>query len=297
MSAALLDPQVVAKLGTLQLRVRQVVEGVLTGLHKSPHHGQSIEFAEHKEYAPGDEVKLIDWKAYGKFDKYYVKRFETETNLRAYVVVDCSGSMGYGAPLSKLDYAKVLGASIAYVLTRQQDAAGLLLCGGGAPAAMTFLPPRASAAHLTAVVSALEAARGDGPADLGAALDFLAEKARRRAAIFVLSDLFDESGRALAALRRLRRRRNEVAVFHTLDKDELEFPFDDPMRFLGMEDDRQLEANARDIRDSYLEEIARFQADTRRALGEADVAYELARTDEPLDRALVRFLARREAGA
>src|SRR5512139_2423287 len=169
----LLDPAVLAKLGTLRLRVRAVTEGILTGLHKSPHHGQSIEFAEHKEYAPGDEIRHIDWKAYGKFDKYYVKRFEQETNLRAYLVVDASGSMGYrGAPeaLSKLEYASALAASLGYLLVRQQDAVGLLVVQGQVAGA---IPPRAAASHLGPVVEALEAARAEGETRLGAAVDWV----------------------------------------------------------------------------------------------------------------------------
>src|SRR5512133_4052527 len=144
----LLDPAVLAKLGGLKLRVRAITEGVLTGLHRSPHHGQSVEFAEHKEYSPGDDIRRIDWKAYGKFDKFYVKRFEQETNLRAYLVVDASGSMGYrGKPeaLSKLEVASALAASLAYLLFRQQDAAGLVLVGDQVKVA---IPPRASASHL-----------------------------------------------------------------------------------------------------------------------------------------------------
>src|SRR6266540_6689296 len=154
----LLDPEILARLATLKLRVRAITEGVLTGLHKSPHHGQSVEFAEHKEYAPGDDVRRIDWKAYGKFDKYYVKHFEQETNLRAWLVVDASGSMGYrGRPdaLSKLEVASALAASLAYLLFRQQDAAGLVLVGDEVRGA---IPPRASASHLAPLVEALEAA-------------------------------------------------------------------------------------------------------------------------------------------
>ena len=292
MTSSLLDPAVIARLGTLQLRARTVVQGVLTGLHKSPHHGQSVEFAEHKEYAPGDEVKLIDWKAYGKFDRYYIKRFDVETNLSAYIVLDCTGSMGYGETITKLNYAKVMAASLAFLLARQQDAVGLILAGTGTAATQPFLPARASPLHLSSALAALEAARAAGPGDLAASLDFLAEKARRRTSIFVLSDLL-ESEAALPALKRLRSRRNDVALFHILDKDELTFPFDDPSRFLSMEDDRAVEVNPRTVRQSYLEEMNRFLDSTRRTLGEADVDYELARTDEPLDLALVRFFSRR----
>jgi uncharacterized protein (DUF58 family) len=293
----LLDPAVLAKLGTLRLRVRAVTEGVLTGLHRSPHHGQSIEFAEHKEYAPGDEIRHIDWKAYGKFDKYYVKRFEHETNLRAYLVVDASGSMGYRGrleALTKLEYASALAASLAYLLVRQQDAAGLLVVQGEVRGA---IPPRASASHLGPVVEALEAARAEGETQLGAAVDWVIERAPRRASVLVFSDLMDRDERIVKRLAQLRRRKHDVTLFHVLDPAELEFPFDDPTLFLSMEDGRQVEAHGRDVRKGYLEVLGRWLEDTRRTAAESDVDYVLARTDRPLDQVIVPFLARREKSA
>ncbi|WP_242335544.1 DUF58 domain-containing protein [Anaeromyxobacter sp. SG66] len=293
----LLDPAVLAKLGTLKLRVRAVTEGVLSGLHKSPHHGQSVEFAEHKEYAPGDEIRHIDWKAYGKFDKYYVKRFEQETNLRAYLVVDASGSMGYrGDPdrLSKLEYASALAASLGYLLVRQQDAAGLVLVQGHVAGA---IPPRASASHLTPVVEALEAARPQGVTRLDAAVDWIIENAPRRSSVVVFSDLFDPDERIVKKLAQLGRRKHEVTIFHVLDPAELEFPFDDPTLFLSMEDARQVEAHGRDVRKGYLEVLGRWLEETKRTAAEADVDYALCRTDRPLDEVLVPFLARRERSA
>lgn len=293
----LLDPKLLAKLGTTQLRARAVVEGVLSGLHRSPHQGQSVEFAEHKEYAPGDELRHIDWKAYGKVDRYYVKQFEHETNLRAFLVVDASGSMNYRGPegiLSKLEYAAVLAASLSYLLVRQQDAVGLVIAKGRQ---IRYLPPRAAMGHFPAILHHLEDLRGEGTTDLAAAADQVAEKARRRAAIFVLSDLFDFSPGALKRLTDLRRMKNEVSVFHLLDPWELEFPFEDSTRFLDMEGEGELEVDPRAIRDSYLEEIGALCDRSRRACRDADVEYELVRTDAPLDRLLLRFLARRERGA
>jgi uncharacterized protein (DUF58 family) len=293
----LLDPAVLAKLGTLRLRVRAVTEGVLTGLHRSPHHGQSVEFAEHKEYAPGDEIRHIDWKAYGKFDKYYVKRYEHETNLRAYLVVDASGSMGYrGTPgaLSKLEYASALAASLGYLLVRQQDAAGLLVVQGTITGA---IPPRASASHLGPVVEALEHATAAGETRLGAAVDWILEHAPRRSSVVIFSDLFDPEEKILRRIAQLRRRKHDVTIFHVLDPAELEFPFDDPTLFLSMEDGRQVEAHGRDVKKGYLELVGRWLEETRRTAAEADVEHVLARTDRPLDEVLVPFLARREKGA
>ncbi len=294
---ALLDPLVLAKLGNLKLRVRAITEGILTGLHKSPHHGQSIEFAEHKEYAPGDEVRLIDWKAYGKFDKYYVKKFEQETNLRAYLIVDSSGSMGYrGDPgrMSKLEYASALAASLAYLLVRQQDAAGLVLVSGQVRSA---LPPRATAGHLTPLVDALEKCRAEGPTDLGAAVDWVIEHAPRRSSVLVFSDLMDREEKVLKRLGHLGLRKHEVTLFHVLDPAEIEFPFEDPTLFLSMEDDRQVEANGRDMRKGYLDLFRRWLDEVRRSAFESDVDYGLCRTDTPLDKVLLPFLARRERTA
>ncbi len=289
----LLDPKALAKLATVKLRARAVVEGVLSGLHKSPHQGQSVEFAEHKEYAPGDEIRHIDWKAYGKFDKYYVKRYEHETNLRAFIAVDASASMGYrSGDLSKLDVACALAASISYLLVRQQDAVGLLILRGGRA---EYLPPRASAGHLQTILGALEGLKPEGTTRLAEAATVLSEKARRRSAIFVLSDLFDEDPGALRRLLQVRLAKNDLSVFHVLDPAEVEFPFEDNTLFLSMEDQRSQQANPREIRDSYLEEMGAFLAASKRTCAEMDCDYQSVRTDEPLDRLLLRYLARRES--
>jgi uncharacterized protein (DUF58 family) len=292
-----LDPAVLAKLGNLKLRVRAIAEGVLTGLHRSPQHGQSVEFAEHKEYAPGDEIRHIDWKAYGKFDRYYVKRFEQETNLRAYLVVDASGSMGYrGRPdaLTKLEVASALAATLGYLLFRQQDAAGLVLVGDAVKSA---IPPRATPSHLAPLLEALEGVAPAGPTRLAAAVDWIIERAPRRSSILVFSDLMDPEDGILRRLAQLRRRHHDVTIFHVLDRAELEFPFEDPTLFLSMEDARQIEAHPRDVRKGYLEVVARWLAEVKRTAAEADLDYQLCRTDRPLDEVLLPFLARRERSA
>ncbi|MFN7131974.1 MAG: DUF58 domain-containing protein [Myxococcales bacterium] len=291
----LLDPKALARLATVKLRARAVVEGVLSGLHKSPHQGQSVEFAEHKEYAPGDEIRHIDWKAYGKFDKYYVKRYEHETNLRAYIAVDASASMNYrSGPLSKLDVACALAASIAYLLVKQQDAVGLMVLKSKG---VEYVPPRASAHHLQTVLDALEGLQGEGPTNLAAAADLLAEKAQRRSAVFLLSDLFDENPGSLKRLLQLRLRKNELSVFQILDPAELEFPFEDNTLFQSMEDERSIQANPREIKESYLEELQGFLAQSKRACAEMDCDFDTVRTDEALDRVLLRYLSRRDGSA
>jgi uncharacterized protein (DUF58 family) len=294
---SLLDPALLARLQGLKLRARAVAEGVLTGLHRSPHHGQSIEFAEHKEYAPGDEVRHVDWKALAKTDKVYVKRYEQETNLRAWLLVDASGSMGWkgpAAPLAKIEYASALAAGLAYLLVRQQDAAGLVAVSDRVVRAVA---PRAAASHLSAIVETLEALRPAGPTRLAAAVDHLVEHAPRRSQVVVLSDLMDREGEVVRLLGRLRRRKHEVAIFHVLDPAELEFPWEEPTLFLSVEDERQLEAHGNEVRRGYLEVLGRWLADVRRQAAEADLDYALCRTDRPLDEVLVPFLARRERRA
>jgi uncharacterized protein (DUF58 family) len=287
----LLDSQTLARLQGVKLRARAVMEGVLSGLHKSPHQGQSVEFAEHKEYAPGDELRHLDWKAYGKFDKYYIKRFEHETNLRSVMVVDASASMGYrSGALSKLEVATTLAGALCYLLVRQQDAAGLALMTNGR---FQDVPPRASAGHLNVLLDTLEHAQPNGGTNLLSAADHLAEVLPRRSSVVVLSDFLDENQDSLKRILALRQRKNDVAVFHLVDPAELTFPFDDPTLFLDMEGEGRIEVNPREIKESYLEEFGAFLANVKAACAEADVDYELVRTDERLDEVLLRFLAKR----
>ncbi len=299
-----LDPVALSKVGTFPLRARTIVEGALTGLHRSPHHGSSVEFAEHKEYSPGDEIKHIDWKAYGKFDRYYVKRFEEETELSAYLLLDRSGSMTYkGDGLAKLEYAAYLVAALAYLLIRQQDRVGLYAFGGGE--APVYVPPRARSTHLHDLYGQLErvvdgaAARAPsgaagGPTALAAALDRVAETARRkRSLVIVVSDMFDASPEVPMLLRRLRAQRHDVTVFQTLDRHELELPFEGMTMFESLEDDRKILADPRAVRDEYLQELGAFLARTRRACADGDVEHHLVPTDQPLEQTLLGFLTAR----
>jgi len=304
-----LDPAILARLGPLQVRARKVVEGVLAGLHRSPQHGQSVEFAEHKEYAPGDEIKHIDWRAYAKSDRYTVKRYEMESNLRAVIVVDGSGSMGFGrGALKKLDYANICAGALSVLLSRQGDQVALMVAGSPEPrgeklpaGVRSFHPFGASSGHTQELLRQLDETRAEGSTQLASALDFAAEKAGRRAMFVVISDFFDAAGDekgSLSALARLRSRRHDVLAIQTLDREELDFPFDDPTRFLGMEDGEiEIDAQPRQIRDSYLEELARFLAKVKRELGRADIEYALFPTDQPPDRALLSLLRKRERAA
>jgi uncharacterized protein (DUF58 family) len=289
-----LDPVALSRLGTLTLKARTVVEGALSGLHRSPHHGSSVEFAEHKEYSPGDEIRHIDWKAYGKFDRYYVKRFEEETELTAYLVLDRSGSMSYtGDGLSKLEYAAYLAAALAYVLNRQSDRVALYAFGGEE----LYVPPRARSNHLHDVLAAIERVvdgGGRGETHIAAALEKVIELARRRRSLVVLiSDLFDPSPEVPNLLRRLRVQRHDVTVVQLLDRHELELPFEGITLFESLEDDRRLLADPRAVRSAYLKELGAFLERTRRALAEGDVEHMLVPTAQPLEKTLLDFLTAR----
>lgn len=287
-----LSAETLARLSGVRLRARAVVEGVLSGLHKSPHQGQSVEFSEHKEYAPGDELRHLDWKAYGKFDRHYIKRFEHETHLKAYLVVDGSASMGFrSGALSKLEAAATLAGALAYLLVRQQDAAGLSWIAEGQT---RHTPPRAAASHLRVIWSELEAAKAKGGTDLGRAAEHLAEVVSHRSWVAVFTDLLDEREGALDQLLQLRRRGSDLTVFHLIDRAELTLPFDDPTLFLSVEDDRKVEVNPVEIRESYLEELGAFLESARARCTEANVDYQRVVTDEPLDQVLLRYLAGRQ---
>jgi len=284
----LLDPVALSRLKNLELRARSVVEGALSGLHRSPHHGSSVEFAEHKEYAAGDEIKHIDWKAYGKFDKYYVKRFEQETELRAYLLLDSSASMGYrGRGISKLDYARILAASLAYLLLKQQDQVGMVAFG---EKLRGFLPPRARSGHLNDLLTALDGVTAEGRTDLPRALAYLSEVVQRRALVVLFSDLLGTDDQVRHLLRGLRARKHDVVVFHLLDKDELTLPFEGTTIFESMEDDQKLVADPGDVRKAYLAELDRFVEGYRAALREGDVEYHLVDTSTAPADVLVRFL-------
>jgi uncharacterized protein (DUF58 family) len=298
MPSQLLDPVALSRLSNLELRARSVVEGALAGMHKSPHHGSSVEFAEHKEYAPGDEIKHIDWKAYGKFDKYYVKRYEDETELRAYLVLDTSASMAYqGRGISKLEYARTLAASMAYLLLRQQDQVGMVAFGDKLRG---YLPPRSRGGHLSDLLTALDGATAEGKTDLQRAIAYVSEVAQRRAMLVFFSDLLGTNERVRALLRGLRARKHDVVVFHTLDPDELTLPFEGTTVFESLEDPSQsLIADPGDIRKAYQRELDAFVEGYRTGLAEGDVEYHLVDTSRPPAEVLLQFLtgAYRSRGA
>jgi uncharacterized protein (DUF58 family) len=291
-----LDPVTLARLGSLPIKARVIVEGALSGLHRARLHGSSVEFAEHKEYSPGDEIRHIDWKAYGKLDRYYVKQFEQESQLTVYLVLDASGSMEFaGGGIRKLDYAALCLAAIAHLVIHQQDKVGLEIFGDRAIEAR--VPPRGRPRHLHDLLGVIDTVtegggRGDeSPAD---ALERVAELLRHRRALIVLaSDLFDSDDRTLAVLRRLRAQKHDVTVLHTLDPHEQTFPYDGLTLFQALESDQRMLANPAAIRSQYLERMTAFLGKQKAELSDGGVDYHLISTDQPLDTTLLNVLAAR----
>lgn len=276
----IVDHELLARLSHLSFRAQRLAEGVMTGLHKSPHRGASVEFAQHREYAPGDELKHIDWKAYAKSDRYQIKEYEDETNLRSFLLVDTSNSMQYGAGgESKIGRAALLAAALGYLLLRQGDAVGLLTFGDRLG---TYVPPRARPDHFWNLVHTLERTPVGGPTDISRALSHVAEVGGRRAVVFLFSDCLEFDLRFVSLCRQLRRRRHHVQVFHVLHKDEVEFPFEELTLFEGLETPETELADPRGMRAQYLAEMQGFCEDLRKRLLEGDVGYRrVLTTDDP----------------
>ena len=288
------DPATLAKYGRLALVARGLVEGFLTGAHKSPFKGFSVEFAEHRQYYPGDEIRHIDWRAYGKTDRYYIKEFEEETNLRAHLLVDASGSMAYkGAHGSKFEYAQYVAASLAYLMLHQRDAVGLVTHD---TQVRQMIPPKATSKHLLQVLHALEQTTPGNETSLAPLWDQIATQATRRGMVVILSDCFEDVPRLLRSLRHFRYKRHEVLLFHVLAPEEMEFPFKKWTQFRNLEvaGDKRL-VDPQRLRRDYRKNFDAFLEHLRNACSRAQVDYVLLRTDQPVDRALGAYLARRQA--
>lgn len=286
-----LDPAVIARIGSMELRARAIVEGFLIGLHRSPYQGFSVEFSEYRPYMPGDDTSLIDWKLYARTDRHYVKKFEEETNLECHLLLDVSGSMGYGsAEVSKHEYASYLAASIAYLMNRQHDAVGLLVF---ADTVLEHLEVDRGPAHLRRLLLTLDRLEPGRGSDLSRPLNKLAEALARRGMVVVISDLLDDPGRIVQGLRHLRFRGADVVVFHVLDHAELTFPFDGATRFHDIESDDEVRAVPALVRVHYLKEIGALLETYRRELRLAGIDYCLVDTSKPLDIALLSYLSAR----
>ena len=287
-----LDPSALARFGRLELLARLVVEGVMSGLHKSPFKGFSVEFAEHRQYGPGDEIRHIDWRTYGKTDRYFVKEYEEETNLKAYIVVDTSGSMAYsGQTVSKFEYARQLAASLAYLMIHQRDAVGLVTFDS---AIRSMIPARSATGHFSVLCKALEDAKTGGEAPLANVLHALAERVRRRGLIIVLSDGFDDLDRLASAIGHLRHRRHEVLFLQILAPEEEDFPFRKPSRFRNLERlDHLLKIDPAALRASYLEKFSAHCRGLKEKARSMNVDYHKVSTAVPPERTLLDYLAAR----
>jgi uncharacterized protein (DUF58 family) len=288
-----LDPQTLAKLQGLELRARSVVEGYVSGVHRSPYHGFSIEFAEHREYSQGDDLRYLDWKVFGKTDKYYLKQYEEETNLVSYMLVDTSESMRYksaGAALSKLEYAQCIAASLSYLILQQQDSVGLVTFDNEIRA---LVRPSSSPSHMKQLIHVMENTVAERKTRTGPIFHELAERLKRRGLVLVFSDFFDDVASMIAGLKHFRHRRHEVVAFHVLDPAEIEFPFRETTLFRGLEQLPDVLTDPRALRKAYLEEFGRFQRDVRKGCRAQHIDYVPLRTDQSLEVALSSYLAAR----
>jgi uncharacterized protein (DUF58 family) len=290
---AFLDPAVVARLSHLDVRARLVVEGFIAGMHRSPFHGFSVEFAEHRPYMPGDPLKNLDWKVWARSDRFLIKQYTEETNLRCHLLVDLSGSMGFkskSAAMSKLEYAQSLSAALAYLMLQQQDAVGVMLF---ADKPLTMIPARAVRSHLDEVLKALGSLQPAGRTKLGPALHELAERVKRRGLIVLCSDLMDSPAEILLALQHFRHRGHEVIVFHILDPEESEFPYTDSSTFVDMETGERLTTEPWEIAKHYRARLEAWSAQYQRACRENRIDYVRLDTRTPFDRALLAYLEKR----
>lgn len=290
-----LDPRVLARIGGLEMRARMIVEGFITGLHRSPFRGFSVEFSEHRKYSQGDDLRHLDWRVLGRTDKHYVKQYEQETNLQLMLVVDSSKSMSFRSSdqfLSKRDYAASIAGAIAYLALHQADAVGLVAFDSHIGRVV-----RASnnPAQWKSIIHELETAPPAPGTNIRRALHEVAEKLTRRHVVIIISDLFEEPAEILAGLRHLRHRKHEPIVFHVMDPAELEFPFSQPTRFEGLEDGDRLLTQPRIIRERYLQEVRSFLELIRRSCLQNRTDYQLFSTADPLDKSLSGFLASRSA--
>lgn len=288
-----LDPKTLNKIRSLDLRARLVVDGFITGQHKSPYHGFAVEFASHREYVPGDEIKHIDWKVWSKTDRYYIKEYEEETNLKLTILLDCSKSMRYGEEAgdgswSKFQYGATGAACLAYLARHQQDAIGLITFDTGI---RLKLPPSSHPSHLKLLVHEIERTEPDNRTDVGGVFRNLAEEIGKRGLVVLVSDLFVDLATLKTTLQHFRHRRHEVVVFHVMHDHELTFPFNDNTQFKGLEVDMQLLTEPRSLRKTYLEVVERYLHQVRKTCAACGIDHVLMNTSEPLDAALASYLA------
>lgn len=287
-----LKPETLSRLSNLELRARLVVEGFITGLHKSPYHGFSVEFAEHRQYMPGDEIKHIDWKVLGKTDRYYVKQYEEETNLKSYILLDVSGSMLYGSgKVTKIEYASYLAASLSYLMLKQRDSVGLALFSDKI---LKYVPPRSVQTYLIHILREIEQIKPRGETNVSPAFHALAERIKRRGLVIIISDLFDEPDKIVSGLKHFRHKKHEVLLFHILDPFEVSFAFNKEAVFLDMETGEEINTLPWHIRREYRGQVKDMLYFYQKFCRENRIDYVLLNTETELDKALSEYLIKRK---
>jgi len=291
-----LDPNAISRLSGMELAARLVVEGFISGMHKSPYQGFSVEFVEHRQYMPGDEIRYIDWKVYGKSDRYYIKKFEEETNLKSYLILDTSGSMGFKSDkssnrLTKLEYGCYLSASLAYLMLKQRDSVGLVTFDNQL---RSYIPPRNGPAHLHAIISELENVSPVNETNTGITFHELAQRMFRRGLVIVISDLLDDPQNVIRSLKHFRHKKHEVIVFHILDPAEVSFPFDGPVVFRDLETQKEMLIEAEFLKNEYLSKMKQLISEYKNECNASLIDYVQMDTSVPFDYALSVYLSKRK---
>jgi uncharacterized protein (DUF58 family) len=288
-----LKPETVSKLKGMELRARMVVEGFIAGLHKSPYHGFSVEFAEHRQYMPGDSIRDIDWKLYAKSDKFFIKQYEEETNLKGYLLLDCSRSMAYhsGAQISKLDYAGMLSGALSYMMLRQRDSVGLVTFD---QKIRRYIPPRSKAGHLHVMLKEIADQRPSELTDISHTLHEMAERIKRRGLVIIMSDLLDDAEKIISGLKHFRYNQHEVIVFHILDPRERDFAFGSDALFRDMETGEEITTSPYQIKKDFQKQVKAFAEEIAMACRQSNIDYHPIDTSMPFDKALYAFLGKRE---
>ena len=287
-----LDPKIISRIGSLDLRARLVVEGFMVGLHKSPYHGFSVEFSQHRPYMQGDNLRSVDWRVFGKTEKYYIKQYEEETNLRSYIILDSSKSMGYSSHdnISKLDYASTLVAALSYMMIKQQDAISLTIY---ADEIKKHLPPKSSNSYLQQVLKELVTLKASSKTNTSEALNKVAEKIKRRGLVIIISDFFDDVDKTLNAIKHFAHQKNEVIIFQILDPMERTFGFGKDAIFKDLETDEELTTQPYQIQKAYQQAMNEFTNKIKRECLNSNFDYNLLDTSVPFDKALFSYIQKR----
>ncbi|MGB5848996.1 MAG: DUF58 domain-containing protein [Ignavibacteriaceae bacterium] len=288
----LLDPSIIPKINSLELRARFVVEGFMVGLHKSPYHGFSVEFTQHRPYMQGDGLKDVDWKVYGKTEKFYIKQYEEETNLRSYILLDVSKSMQFssGNNVSKLEYASTLAAALSYLMMKQQDAFGLTLYSDRI---VQYLPPKATKSYLRQILKSLVSVKASNTTNTAACLNSVAEKIKRRGLVIIISDLFDDIESVISALKHFSYQKNEIIVFQILDPIERNFAFGRDAIFKDMESEEELTTQPYQIQKAYKVAIEEFIGKIKSECLDSKIDFNIIETSTPFDKALMSYIQKR----